>query len=74
MAQKVKIELNTGTLNALTEPAIEQKTREITIRCGEGYEGDVIITGRPHGAVRPVTVHARRSNLKHNTLLKAVNG
>lgn len=74
MAQKVKIELNADTLNALTKPAIEQLTQEIAARAGEGFVGDVIITDRPHGAVRPATVHARRSNLKHNTLLKAVNG
>lgn len=71
---KVKLKLNSTTLTALTLPVIEQLTQEITNRAGEGFVGDVIITDRPHGAIRAETIHAKRKNAKHNTLLKAMHG
>lgn len=44
----------------------------------QGYEGDTIIgTGskpRAHGMVKTTDRHARRSNAKHNTLVKALAG
>lgn len=39
----------------------------------KNYIGDVIMTDRPHGAVRVGDVYAARSCMKHNTLLKAMN-
>ncbi|MGE8691838.1 hypothetical protein [Bifidobacterium bifidum] len=57
---------------------IERRTTAIrdaanSMHNAKGYEGDVIATDRPHGAVRATTRHARRSNAKHNTLLKALD-
>lgn len=69
---KAKVKLNASPLTALTFPAIEQLTQEITARASEGFVGDVIMTDRPHGAVRVETPAARRLNAKENTLLKAV--
>ena len=71
---KVKVKLNASALTALTLPAIEQLTQEIAARAGEGFVGDVIITDRPHGAVRAETIQAKTKNAYHNTLLKAMNG
>ena len=70
----VKLKINSTTLTALTLPVIEQLTQEITNRAGEGFVGDLIITDRPHGAVRAETIQAKRKNAKHNTLLKAMGG
>lgn len=38
-----------------------------------GYQGNVITTDRPHGAVWAGDIHSRRSNAKHNTLMKALD-
>ena len=71
-----------GVLDVLNSPGvradIERRTRAIAhaadaMQNAKGYVGDVIDTDRPHGAVRAATVHARRSNAKHNTLLKALD-
>lgn len=70
----VKVSLNMQALGKLTQPLIEQTTREIAGRAGEGFVGDVIWTDRPHGAVRAETPKARASNARHNTLLKAMQG
>lgn len=69
-----KVRLNMQALGKLTQPLIEQTTREIAGRAGEGFVGDVIWTDRPHGAVRATTFKAKRDNAKNNTLLKAVQG
>ena len=53
---------------------IEEKTAEIAARAGKGFVGDVIMTDRPHGAVRAETYKARAKNARENTLLKAVQG
>lgn len=39
----------------------------------DGYQGDVITTDRPHGAVWAGDLHSRRSNRAHNTLMKALD-
>lgn len=71
---KCRVKLNRETLVALTWPMIEEKTAEIAARAGKGFVGDVIITDRPHGAVRAETYKARAKNARENTLLKAVQG
>ena len=38
-----------------------------------GYKGDVMKTDRPHGAVWAGDLHSRRSNAKHNTLMRALD-
>lgn len=71
---KCRVKLNREALVALTRPMIEEKTAEIAARAGKGFVGDVIITDRPHGAVRAETYKARVKNARENTLLKAVQG
>lgn len=74
MVEKVKVKLHRDALAALTQGMIESKTQQIAARAGEGFVGDVIITDRPHGAVRAETYKARAKNARENTLLKAVQG
>lgn len=71
---KCRVKLNMEALVALTWPMIEEKTAEIAARAGKGFVGDVIMTDRPHGAVRAETYKARAKNARENTLLKAVQG
>ncbi|WP_368388696.1 hypothetical protein [Schaalia turicensis] len=71
---KCRVKLNREALAALTWPMIEKKTAEIAARAGKGFVGDVIMTDRPHGAVRAETYKARAKNARENTLLKAVQG
>lgn len=71
---KCRVKLNREALVALTWPMIEEKTAEIAARAGKGFVGDVIMTDRPHGAVRAETYKARAKNARENTLLKAVQG
>lgn len=70
----VKVKINGDALTALTRGVIEEKTAEIAARAGEGFVGDVILTDRPHGAVRAETYEARLRNARDNVLLKAVLG
>lgn len=74
MVEKVKVKLHKDALAALTRPMIEEKTAEIAARAGKGFVDDVIMTDRPHGAVRAETYKARAKNARENTLLKAVQG
>jgi len=44
-------------------------------RCGEGYEQDIYIgKNRANAMVWADSIKAKRENLKHNTILKAVRG
>lgn len=80
---RITVRLNrSGVLDVLNSPGvradIEARTQAVTqaargMHDAKGYVGDVITTDRPHGAVRAVDRHARRSNAKHNTLLKALD-
>lgn len=80
---KPRVKLHShGVLDVLNSPGvyadIERRTLAIAnaadvMHEAKGYVGDVITTDRPHGAVRATTMHARRSNAKHNTLLKALD-
>lgn len=72
MSQSVRVELDLKVLGKLVEPTIRKHTARVAAACGEGFEGDVIWTDRPHGAVRAVTPKAKRANRKHNILLKAL--
>lgn len=78
---KVKIELDSGAVADLlkTDEArqlVESKANEVCQRARSGgldYGTDTMIG--PHRAVArvyPESVHAYYSNLKHNTLLKAL--
>lgn len=74
MSGKAKVKLNFEALASMTQALIVERTRQIAARAGDGYEGSVIWTDRPHGAVRATTFKAKRGNAKNNTLLKAVQG
>ncbi|MCD4549678.1 hypothetical protein [Schaalia sp. lx-260] len=71
---QTKLDINFDELARALEPVIEQKTRDLATRAGEGFVGDVVWTDRPHGLVRTATEHARERNARENTLLKAVHG
>ena len=71
-----------GILDVLNSPGvrkdIETRVDAVTraaqgMHDAKGYTGDVIATDRPHGAVRATDMQARRSNARHNTLLKALD-
>lgn len=75
---KVKFELNrSGVRELLCSQEMMDNCKEyadaIRDRCGEGYEVTTY-TGknRVNAQVAAVTVKAYKSNLKHNTLLKAL--
>ena len=77
---KVKFELNSAGVRELLQSAemsaiCKQYADQVASRCGDGYEVTVH-TGktRVNASVHAATFKARRSNLKHNTLLKALGG
>lgn len=74
----VRVDINYVALSRLLFPAVEKVVEDMAARCNAtleedyGYVGDVIMTDRPHGAVRAVSPHAHASNRVHNTILKNV--
>lgn len=76
---KVKIELNR---NAVRDQLLkssemmsicESHAKNIAARCGSGYQTDTHVgRNRVNAMVYADTYEARRDNLKHNTILKAV--
>jgi len=77
---KVKFELNSAGVRELLQSAemagiCKQYADQVQGRCGEGYTVDTY-TGktRVNASVHAATFKARRDNLKHNTLLKALGG
>ena len=77
---KVKLELNRSGVRELLQSSemagsCEDYASQIQQRAGEGYEMTVK-TGKNRvvATVRAATPHAYYSNLKHNTLLKALGG
>lgn len=78
MAKEFKFELNREGVRELMQSAamksvINDKAQRIVQFCGEGYEMESR-TGRTRtsATVHTATPHAYYSNLKHNTLEKAV--
>ena len=54
---------------------LREKASEITGRCGDGYESDLVVgKNRANAMVWPETSAAKRDNIKNNTILKAVRG
>lgn len=76
MANKFKLNYSgVGQLlkSAEMQDILSEKAKGIQQRCGDGYETDTYVgKTRANAMVRPVTIKAKRSNLKNNTLLKAV--
>lgn len=56
------------------QSGLKAKAKIIRERCGDGYEQDIYVgKNRANAMVSSETIKAKRSNSKHNTLLKAVN-
>lgn len=56
------------------QSALKAKATIIRERCGDGYEQDIYVgKNRANAMVSAETIKAKRSNAKHNVLLKAVN-
>lgn len=70
----VRVKIDYRKVGDMTRPLIEERVHAIAARAGEGFDGSVIQTDRPHGAVYATTFKARRRNARDNTLLKAVQG
>lgn len=75
---KVKIELNRAGVRALLcsdemAALLRQKADAAAARCGDGYEaGSYLMSTRAVARVGAVTSEAKRDNLEHNTILKAL--
>ena len=53
---------------------LKDKATAIRERCGDGYEQDIYVgKNRANTMVYADSIKAKRSNAKHNTILKAVN-
>ncbi len=80
MSKKVKFELNSdGVKELLKGPEMQSIIREcagaVLDSAGDHYEMEIKEgANRCWGTVRPVDAHGYYSNLKHNTLLKALGG
>ena len=77
---RVKIKLNSaGIRKYLNDPSVQAmlhaQAQQIAGRAGDRYSADVRGgKARAHARVEAVTQKARRDNLEHNTLLKALGG
>lgn len=53
---------------------LKDKATAIRNQCGDGYEQDIYVgKNRANTMVYADSIKAKRSNAKHNTILKAVN-
>jgi len=69
-----KFKLDYDAIGHIVNGVVDDAVLAAVERAGEGFEGDLIWTDRPHGAVYADTFKARRRNAKENTLMKAVYG
>lgn len=60
--------------SAEMQAILKRKATAIRNQCGDGYEQDIYVgKNRANAMVSAETIKAKRSNAKHNVLLKAVN-
>lgn len=60
--------------SAEMQAVLRDKAIAIRNQCGDGYEQDIYVgKNRANAMVSAETIKAKRSNAKHNVLLKAVN-
>lgn len=60
--------------SAEMQAVLRDKATAIRNQCGAGYEQDIYVgKNRANAMVSAETIKAKRSNAKHNVLLKAVN-
>jgi len=77
---KVKFVRNKAGVRALMQSeemqaVLKEKASAIANRCGPGYEQDIYVgKNRANAMVWADSIKAKRENLKHNTILKAVRG
>lgn len=74
---KTRIELNRAGVKALLRSdemaALLRQKAAAAARCGDGYEaGSYLMPTRAVARVGAVTSEAKRDNLEHNTILKAL--
>ena len=80
MSKKVDVKVNYKGVGQLLKSnelsmGLANLATQIEARCGEGYEHEVKEMGtRVIASVYTATPKAMASNMKHNTLLKAVKG
>lgn len=67
-----KFKLDFEAIGKMSMGVVDDAVLAAVDRAGDGFEGDIIWTDRPHGAVWADTFKARRRNAKENTLMKAV--
>ena len=79
MSKKLEVVLDYKAIGELLRSEdmkhqLEEVVEPIVDRCGEGYESKYIVAEtRVYARVETVTPRAMASNLKHNTLLKALH-
>lgn len=66
-----KFELDYEAIGKMVFDVVDETVVAVANRAGLDFDGDIIWTDRPHGAVWATTFAARRLNAKENTLMKA---
>lgn len=75
---KVRVELNRSGVRELLRSeemraVVKERADEVVQRCGEGYEADSYVgRNRVNATISTTTYRAYYSNLKNNTVLKAL--
>lgn len=74
---KLKVVLNRAGVRELLQSdeigeIVKEKTTQVAINAGAGFEPSFQVSNRAVGRVKAATVRAYRSNMKNNTLLKAL--
>ena len=79
MSEKFMVVLNREGVRGLLKSEdvksyVEETAKAVQAKCGEEYTVDTYVgKNRVSSRVSTATIHAIKSNLKHNTLLKAVS-
>lgn len=66
-----KFKLNYEAIAKMSFDVVDETVVAVSNRAGLDFDGDIIWTDRPHGAVWATTFEARLLNAKENTLMKA---
>jgi hypothetical protein len=66
-----KFKLDYEAIGKMAFDVVDETVVAVANRAGLDFDGDIIWTDRPHGAVWATTFKARRLNAKENTLMKA---
>ena len=66
-----KFKLDYEAIAKMAFDVVDETVVAVSNRAGLDFDGDIIWTDRPHGAVWATTFKARLLNAKENTLMKA---